>query len=278
MSRISAYLEALKTAGRKALIPYIVAGDPNPEMTVPMMHGLVKQGADIIELGIPFSDPVAEGPVIQLAHERALEYNTSLKNALAMVKEFRQQNQQTPIVLMGYINPVARMGYEAFAKLAAAAGVDGLLTVDMPREEATELNNALKAVSIDCIFLIAPTTTAERIKSIAELATGYLYYVSLKGVTGAGHLDIDSVSEKLRLIKSITALPITVGFGIKDTESAATIAKLAEGVVVGSALVNRMADISAKNSAANCATKEGDNVLGPALQLIGEMRQAMDAE
>ena len=268
MSRITACLEALKTEGRKALIPYIVAGDPTPDFTVPMLHSLVEQGADIIELGIPFSDPMAEGPVIQLAHERALEFNTSLTIALAMVKEFRQQNQQTPIVLMGYANPVMKMGYEVFAQAAADAGVDGLLTVDMPPEEAGELNTALKTVNIDSIFLIAPTTTAARIKNIAESATGYLYYVSLKGVTGAGHLDIDSVSEKLALIKSITTLPITVGFGIKDAETAAQIATLAEGVVVGSALVQRVADL---------AVKDGRNAIAPAVQLIADMRQAMDA-
>ena len=268
MSRIPACIEALKAQGRKALIPYIVAGDPSPEFTVPLLHSLVEQGADIIELGIPFSDPMAEGPVIQLAHERALEFNTSLSDALAMVETFRQTNQQTPIVLMGYANPVVRMGFEKFASAAADAGVDGLLTVDMPPEEAGELNAALKAVSIDSIFLIAPTTTEARIKSIAESATGYLYYVSLKGVTGAGHLDVDSVRDKLQLIKSITDLPITVGFGIKDAASAEAIAKLAEGVVVGSALVQRVADL---------ADKDGLNAIAPAVQLIADMRRAMDA-
>lgn len=268
MSRIAACLQALKNNSRTALIPYIVAGDPNPDFTVPMMHQLVKQGADIIELGIPFSDPMAEGRVIQLAHERALEHNVSLKNALAMVAEFRQQDQQTPIVLMGYANPVLRMGYETFAQAASEAGVDGLLTVDMPPEEAHELNAELKAVAIDSIFLIAPTTAPERIKSIADLATGYLYYVSLKGVTGAGHLDIDSVQSKLRLIKSMTDLPIAVGFGIKDAESALAISRLAEGVVVGSALVQRAADLYASDSS---------NALVAATELIAEMRAAIDA-
>ncbi len=268
MSRIAACLEALKTEGRKALIPYIVAGDPNPEMTVPMMHSLVAAGADIIELGIPFSDPMAEGPVIQLAHERALEKNVSLTNALAMVREFRQKNQQTPIVLMGYANPVARMGFTHFASLASESGVDGLLTVDMPPEEAHELNAALKAVNLDSIFLIAPTTTLDRIKSIADLATGYLYYVSLKGVTGAGHLDIDAVNEKLQQIKSITSLPVTVGFGIKDADTAAAISKLAEGVVVGSALVKKAAELAAL---------DGEQAIEPAVQLIADMREAMDA-
>ena len=262
MSRITACLEALKEQHRKALIPYIVAGDPNPELTVPMMHSLVQQGADIIELGIPFSDPMAEGPVIQQAHERALEHGISLTDALAMVAEFRQQNRQTPVVLMGYANPVVRMGFAHFAGAAADAGVDGLLTVDLPPEEAHELNDELKAVGIDSIFLIAPTTTTERIKRIADLATGYLYYVSLKGVTGAGHLDIDAVREKVEHIKSITSLPLTVGFGIKDAESATAISLLAEGVVVGSALVKRAAELGA---------------VEPAVQLIADMRRAMDA-
>lgn len=269
MSRINACLDALKSEGRKALIPYIVAGDPDAGFTVPMMHELVTQGADIIELGIPFSDPMAEGPVIQVAHERALEHNISLTTALDMVKEFRQSNQHTPVVLMGYANPVSRMGYQVFADTAAAVGVDGLLTVDMPPEEARQLNDILKSVAIDSIFLIAPTTTAERIRSIAELATGYLYYVSLKGVTGAGHLDIDSVAAKLDEIKSITSLPVTVGFGIKDAESACAIAKLAEGVVVGSALVTRVCD--------SLAAGDSDPA-GSAATLIGDMRRAMDAD
>lgn len=268
MSRIAACLEALKSEGRKALVPYIVAGDPNPEFTVPMMHQLVKQGADIIELGIPFSDPMAEGPVIQLAHERALEHNVSLAKALAMVAEFRQANQQTPVVLMGYANPVLKMGYQSFASQAAAAGVDGLLTVDMPPEEAADLNAELKAVAIDSIFLIAPTTSAQRIKKIAELATGYLYYVSLKGVTGAGHLDIDSVKAKMQLIRSITSLPVTVGFGIKDASSAVAVADLAEGVVVGSALIKELADHD---------TMARDGSVESASRLIATMRQAMDA-
>jgi tryptophan synthase alpha chain len=268
LSRISACLKALSKEGRKALIPYIVAGDPHPVSTVPMMHELVQQGADIIELGIPFSDPMAEGPVIQLAHERALQHHVSLRDALAMVKAFRQQDSSTPVVLMGYANPVFKMGYNNFAAAALDAGVDGLLTVDMPPEEAVELNSALKAVNIDSIFLIAPTTSAQRIKHIASLATGYLYYVSLKGVTGAANLDIESVREKLQLIKSITSLPVAVGFGIKDPQSARAISQLAEGVVVGSALVSTVAELADKTS---------HHVAGSALQLIGDMRRAMDA-
>ena len=271
MSRISACLQALAAQGRKALIPYCVAGDPVPQVTVPMMHRLVDEGVDIIELGIPFSDPAAEGPVIQLAHERALEHNISLRDALAMVAEFRRQNQTTLVVLMGYANPVEKMGYQVFADAAAKAGVDGLLTVDMPPEEATVLNDALKAVSIDSIYLIAPTTTAQRIQKIANVATGYLYYVSLKGVTGAGHLDIESVQEKLTQIRAITSLPITVGFGIKNEQSAAAIAKLCEGVVVGSALVDTAYQLSKSNN-------NREQVIVEACGLIGKMRRAMDAD
>lgn len=269
MSRIEQCLQNLQAEGCKALVPYIVAGDPNPEFTVPMMHELVAKGADILELGVPFSDPMAEGPVIQLAHERALEHHVSLRKAMAMVAEFRQQDQHTPVVLMGYANPVFHMGYEAFANAASEAGVDGLLTVDMPPEESAEFTPILKSAGIDAIYLIAPTTTQQRIRSISEQATGYLYYVSLKGVTGAGNLDIDSVKSKLQEIKAITQLPIMVGFGIKDAESASAIAAVAEGVVVGSALVKKADEL----------VKAGDgNPAASAAQLIAEMRAAMDAD
>ncbi len=268
MSRITACLQRLQAKSRKALIPYIVAGDPNPGFTVPMMHKLVEQGADILELGVPFSDPMAEGPVIQLAHERALLHNVSLRAVLDMVKEFRQQDQQTPVILMGYANPVHIIGYQQLAKLAAEAGVDGFLTVDMPPEEATELHAALKAVAIDIIFLIAPTTTEQRIRTIADMATGYLYYVSLKGVTGAGHLDIDSVKEKLAQIRAICSLPVTVGFGIKDPASAQSIARFADGVVVGSALVNRVVELNAVDE---------QEQIAQSTQIISDMRRAIDA-
>lgn len=243
MSRIKACFENLASAGRKALIPYIVAGDPDINSTLEQMHGLVAAGADVIELGVPFSDPMAEGPVIQLAHERALVHGTSLLDVLQVVERFRQSDSQTPVVLMGYLNPIERMGYQAFAQRAAAAGVDGLLTVDLPPEEAAELNDALKAQAIDTIFLLAPTTGADRIASICAGASGYLYYVSLKGVTGADKLDVKEVEEKLNLIKSHTQLPISVGFGIKDAASAKAVAGLAEGVVVGSALVSFYAQL-----------------------------------
>jgi tryptophan synthase alpha chain len=270
LSRINACLEALKAKGQKALVPYLVAGDPSKEFTVPMMHQLVESGADIIELGIPFSDPAAEGPVIQLAHERALEHNTSLRDALEMVTRFRESDQTTPIVLMGYANPVEKMGYPTFAELASEAGVDGLLTVDMPPEEAAPLSAVLKNVGIDSIYLIAPTTTQQRMQKIADAATGYLYYVSLKGVTGAGHLDVDSVIEKLAQIRAITSLPVTVGFGIKDADSAQAIAKVAEGVVVGSALIDKTYQLSKHGG-------DQADVMSQASELIVQMRQAMDA-
>lgn len=270
MSRIANTFTQLREQQRKAVVPYVVAGDPQLDATVPLMHELVRQGADIIELGVPFSDPMAEGPVIQLGHERALVHHTSLRNVLDLVAEFRRRDNDTPIVLMGYANPVEHMGYTAFADAAAEAGVDGLLTVDVPPEEAEALNVELKRVGIDNIFLLAPTTTDARICAIADLASGYLYCVSLKGVTGAGHLDIDAVRSMLERIKAVTALPITVGFGIKDAASAAAIAKIAEGVVIGSALVDRIAQAAQQN-------KTGSDLYAGAAQLIGDIRRAVDA-
>lgn len=271
MSRIKNKLAQLHAQQRKAVVPYIVAGDPQLAATVPLMHALVREGADIIELGVPFSDPMAEGPVIQLAHERALLHRTSLRDIFVLVSEFRKTDNDTPIVLMGYANPVEHMGYTVFADAAVAAGVDGLLTVDMPPEEAEQLNVELKRVGIDNIFLLAPTTTDKRIRAIAELASGYLYYVSLKGVTGAGNLDIESVRTMLQRIKAITDLPITVGFGIKDAASAQAVAQLCEGVVVGSALVDRIAQAAQQN-------KTGVDLIAGAAQLVGEIRRAVDAQ
>lgn len=248
MSRIAACLQACQESGRKAVIPYIVAGDPWREMTIPAMHTLVAAGADIIELGVPFSDPMAEGPVIQLGHERALAQGVGMRDVLSMVEEFRQQDNQTPIVLMGYANPVEVMGYEAFAQAAKIAGVDGVLTVDMPPEEAGEMRSIFQAQQLDTIFLIAPTTSESRTKAICDMATGYIYYVSLKGVTGAGHIDTDEVKSKVGLIKASTSLPVCVGFGIKDASSAATISEHADGVVVGSVLVNGMGECVGMNA------------------------------
>lgn len=238
MSRLQSCFVELKKAGKKALIPYIVGGDPQKGSTVSQMHAMVEAGADVIELGVPFSDPMAEGPVIQLAHERALEHHTSLNDILAMVAEFRQKDANTPVVLMGYLNPVEVMGYSLFAERAEQAGVDAILTVDLPPEESADLKAELAGKGIDSIFLIAPTTTEQRIKKICDSASGYIYYVSLKGVTGASHLDVAEVSEKLSLIRQYSALPLSVGFGIKDAESAKAIGAIADGVVVGSALVN----------------------------------------
>ncbi len=270
MSRISNRLAQLASQQRKAVVPYIVAGDPEPAVTVPLMHELVKAGANIIELGVPFSDPMAEGPVIQLGHERALAHKVSLRDVLAMVAAFRRDDDVTPVVLMGYANPVEAMGYARFADAAVAAGVDGLLTVDMPPEEAPELAVELKRVGLDNIFLLAPTTTDARIRAVAELASGYLYCVSLKGVTGAGHLDIDAVDTLMRRIKAVTALPVTVGFGIKDAESAAAVARVAEGVVVGSALVDRVAKAAGRG-------ERGAALMQDASALLAEIRRAVDA-
>ncbi|CAA0087910.1 Tryptophan synthase alpha chain [Zhongshania aliphaticivorans] len=269
MSRLAAVFAKLEKDGRKALVPYIVGGDPELAITVPLMHELVRQGADILEIGVPFSDPMAEGPVIQLAHERALANKVTLSMVLELVAEFREADQSTPIVLMGYANPIERMGYQVFADRAASAGVDGLLTVDMPPEEAERPTEILRAAGIDNIFLLAPTSSDERIKKIVSVASGYLYCVSLNGVTGAGHLDIDAVSEKLAGIKAKTKLPVTVGFGIKDGVSAAALAPLCEGVVVGSALIERLVGGSSSLTNAERITEAAD--------LIGEIRSALDA-
>jgi tryptophan synthase alpha chain len=268
MSRIAQRFAELKIKGRKALIPFVTAGDPNPTVTVPLLHAMVEAGADLLELGVPFSDPMAEGPVIQLACERALLHNTSLRDVLAMVKEFRQKDSQTPVVLMGYMNPVEVMGYQNFAKAAAEAGVDGLLTVDMPPEEAVDLVAALADVNIDPIFLLAPTTVDARIAKICAAASGFVYYVSLKGVTGAGNLDVAGVEQKVAQIRKHTTMPIGVGFGIRDAESARGVAAVADAVVVGSAVVNRVA------ANAEQPEKIQDAVCG----LLREMRAAMDGD
>ena len=247
MSRISQRLSQAKASGKKILIAYVVNGDPFPQATLPTLHAMVEQGVDVIELGVPFSDPMAEGPVIQKGHERALEHGISLKATLEIVKQFRATNNSTPIVLMGYANPVERFGYAEFAKAAADAGVDGLLTVDLPPEEVAVLKKELEANGLDNIFLLAPTTTVERAKKIAVHASGFLYYVSLKGVTGAGHLDVAAVKSKLAEFGQLTDLPVCVGFGIKDPDTAKAIAALADGVVVGSVLVDKMGAQADKN-------------------------------
>jgi tryptophan synthase alpha chain len=226
--------------GRKALIPYITGGDPAPEHTVALMHALVAGGADVIELGMPFSDPMADGPTIQLACERALSAGTTITKLLGLVAEFRRGNATTPVVLMGYLNPIEHRGHAAFAVQAKAAGVDGVLLVDLAVEEAPEVTPAYRAAGLDLIFLIAPTSTPARIAAVAAEASGYLYYVSLKGVTGSAALDVDAVAAKLAEIRRHTTLPVAVGFGIRDAATAAAVARVADGVVVGSALVSEV--------------------------------------
>ncbi|WP_028079003.1 tryptophan synthase subunit alpha [Solimonas soli] len=237
MSRLKSRFAALKAQNRKALVPYITAGDPQPDVTVGLMHALVRGGADVIELGVPFSDPMADGPTIQLACERALKHGTGLWQILDMVAEFRRTDADTPVVLMGYLNPLETRGVEAFAKKAQASGVDGVLLVDLAVEEADGYLPTLRAHGLDCIFLLAPTSPDDRIAAIAREASGYLYYVSLKGVTGTATLDVASVAAALARIRRHTDLPLAVGFGIRDAASARAIGALADGVVVGSALV-----------------------------------------
>lgn len=269
MSRIAQRFADLSAAGRKALIPYVVAGDPTPGLTVPLLHALVDAGADVIEVGVPFSDPMSEGPVIQRGHERALKNRVRLRDVLSMVSEFREKDPDTPLLLMGYANPVEHMGYPAFADAAARAGVDGLLTVDVPPEEVERVNRELKRVGMDNIFLIAPTTPEARLHLITDQASGFIYYVSLKGVTGAGNLDIDDVSEHVSRIRRCTELPVCVGFGIKDAASAAAVARVADGVVVGSALVSLVADVIAGGG-------EPAEAMAAAASLLGEIRAGID--
>jgi tryptophan synthase alpha chain len=242
MSRIAATFSALQQQGRKALIPFITAGDPHPSMTVALMHALVAGGADVVELGVPFSDPMADGPVIQRASERALLHGVSLTQVLGFVTEFRKTNTATPVVLMGYANPIEAMGVEHFATAAKAAGVDGVLVVDYPPEEAQSLVELLDARSLDTIFLLSPTTRDARLKQVGELGRGYLYYVSLKGVTGAGNIDTVDVARRVNHIKQFTRLPVGVGFGISDAESARRVAQVADAVVIGSRLVQEIID------------------------------------
>ncbi|WP_334106266.1 tryptophan synthase subunit alpha [Methylobacillus sp.] len=240
MSRIQATFAALKSQNRKALIPYITAGDPHPKHTVAIMHALVQSGADMIELGIPFSDPMADGPVIQRAAERALAHHVSLGDVLDMVREFRRTDDKTPIIFMGYANPVEAMGQAAFAQRAREAGVDGVLTVDYPPEECQEFVELLKAQQLDPIFLLSPTTEPGRVDMIVRQAAGFVYYVSLKGVTGSQNLDIAEVSAKVQSIRGQTDLPIGVGFGVRDAVTAKAVADVAEAVVIGSRMIQEI--------------------------------------
>src|SRR5687768_2089116 len=240
MSRIAPVFDKLRQQNRKALIPFITAGDPEPAMMIPLMHELVKAGADIIELGVPFSDPMADGPTIQRSSERALRQRVALSDVLVMVEAFRKGDMHTPVVLMGYANPIEAMGYEVFTARAKACGVDGVLTVDYPPEESTEWVKYLKRQQIDPIFLLSPTTPQKRIEMVASMAQGYVYYVSLKGVTGSLNLDLHDVAEKLAQLRSRISIPIGVGFGVRDSATAKAVAELADAVVVGSRIIEEI--------------------------------------
>jgi len=264
MSRLQSKFESLKKNNRKALIPFVTAGDPNPTITVPLMCALVNAGADVIELGVPFSDPMADGPVIQRASERALKHKIGLRNVLQMVADFRKIDATTPVVLMGYGNPIESMGWGKFAQQCAEVGVDGVLTVDFPPEESQEAFEHLQSHGIDPIFLIAPTTNEARIELVSKLARGYVYYVSLKGVTGAGNLDLSAIAEKIPQLRKYINIPIGVGFGIRDAETARAVAVLCDGVVVGSRIVQEI-----ENSKEN-------QVLENISRLVKELRVAID--
>ncbi|MGH8708893.1 MAG: tryptophan synthase subunit alpha [Burkholderiales bacterium] len=265
MSRIQACFEALRKAGRKALIPYIMAGDPSPSLTVPLMLGLVESGADVIELGVPFSDPMADGPVNQRSSERALKHGVGLGDVLGMVRDFRHQNSQTPLVLMGYANPIEAMGAEKFVREAKAAGVDGVIVVDYPPEECVQFAALARQAGIDPIFLLAPTSTDQRIQEVARAGSGYLYYVSLRGVTGAGHLDLDDVAARIPRIRAATRLPIGVGFGIRDADSARRVAQSADAVVIGSRIIQEIEDAGPAHAIARVQA------------LLQPIRKALDA-
>ena len=269
MSRLQSITQQARLDGRKLLIPYLVAGDPDLQITAALMLELVEQGADVIELGIPFSDPASDGPVIQRGVERALAGKVTLEQTLDLVAAFREKNQTTAIVLMGYLNPIERIGYEAFVVRATEAGVDGVLVVDMPPTESGELHTRLRTANLDTIYLVAPTTTAARSAAIVDRCSGYLYYVSLKGVTGAALIDHTSVAAKIAELRELTDLPIVIGFGIKDDDSATAMAKQSDGIIIGSALVERIARLSAED-----ASNAG--VLSQTCDIIGSARSALD--
>jgi tryptophan synthase alpha chain len=268
-SRIAATFAALKQAGRKALIPYVCAGDPYPAKMVEVMHALAAGGADVIELGVPFSDPMADGPVIQKAAERALAQGIGMSQVLNYVREFRQKDANTPVVLMGYANPVERYdqkhGARAFVKDAAEAGVDGVLIVDYPPEECATFAAELKQHGLDLIFLLAPTSTEARMQQVGEIATGYVYYVSLKGVTGAGHLDTDAVATAVPRIRQHVKVPVGVGFGIRDAATAQAVGRVSDGVVIGSRLIQIL------------EAQPPELAAGAAQAFLADIRQALDA-
>ncbi|PJE79800.1 Tryptophan synthase alpha chain [invertebrate metagenome] len=265
--RITNCFNALEEKDRTALIPYITAGSPDPEVTVRIMHELVRHGSDIIELGFPFSDPVADGPVIAQAHQDALNHGVTLNDVLSMVARFRKNDITTPIVLMGYMNPLEMMGYETFTEKASNAGVDGVLIVDLPAEPARDLNQVLVKKQIVMIQLITPSTPDHRIKTICSIAGGYLYYVSIKGVTGSAIPDTDSVNQRVQHIRQFTHLPVAVGFGIRDGQSAAAVGHVADAVVTGTVLVRDLLNYSSA----------GEQCIQDACSRINEMRQALDA-
>ena len=264
MSRIADTFAKLKKQGRKALIPFITAGDPDPKLTVPVMHALAKAGADVIELGVPFSDPMADGPVIQRSSERALKHGVSLKDVLGYVAEFRKNDANTPVVVFGYANPIEAMGVERFADAAKAAGADGALVVDYPPEEAQPLVKLLDARGLDTIFLLSPTTTDERLGQVAKLGRGYLYYVSLRGVTGAANIDLADVAARVKHVRGFAKLPVGVGFGIRDAQGARAIGAVADAVVIGSALIQEIE----KSPRDQVAAKVG--------QFLSPIREALD--
>ena len=266
MSRIQTTFSRLQAEGRKALIPFITAGDPDPGLTLPLMHALARAGADVIELGVPFSDPMADGPTIQRASERALAYGMSLKTVIALVHEFRKTDPNTPVVLMGYANPIEAMGVETFATTAAAAGVDGVLVVDYPPEECEDFAARLKSVSIDPIFLLAPTSTDERFGQVARAGSGYIYYVSLKGVTGSGQLDFAEIGRRIPQIRDKVGMPVGVGFGIRDADSARRIAAVADAVVIGSRIIEEIEQSPREDAVARVET------------FLRGIRQALDGE
>jgi len=265
MSRIAATFAALQAAGRKALIPYVTAGDPYADASAEIMLALAAAGADVIELGVPFSDPMADGPVIQKASDRALAKGIGMPQVLGIVRGFRARNDTTPLVLMGYANPIERYGVERFVADARAAGVDGVLVVDYPPEECEAFAALLRAAAIDPIFLLAPTSTDARIAEVGRLASGYVYYVSLKGVTGAGHLDTAAVAAMVPRIRARVQVPVGVGFGIRDAQSARAVAAVADAVVIGSALVQLL------------EVRERSQVAAAAADFIGGIRAALDA-
>lgn len=264
MSRLAKRFEQLKSQQRKALISYVMAGDPHPEVTVPLLHKMVEAGVDVVELGLPFSDPMADGPVIALAAERALAAGTSTLDALNMVKTFREQDKETPVVLMGYLNPIEVIGYENFVAKAHESGVDGILLVDLPPEEADGFNQVLKNYDMNQIFLLAPTSKDDRIQHVIKQASGFIYYVSLKGVTGAATLNVEEAAERIAKIKQSTSVPVGVGFGINDAASAKAMGAVADAVIVGSALVKPFATLPAEQAAEQTVNK------------IKELRAALD--